>query len=398
MTFETSETFEPIRLGVIGLGRAFMLTLPAIQADKRVRLVAACAPRAKSRAAFEADFGGSTYEKISDICNDPNVEAVYIATPHQMHAEHVIAAAKCGKHVLVDKPLAISMEDGEAMVSACQQSGVHLIVGPSHSFDAPVQQARSIIEREELGKVRMIQSFNYTDFLYRPRRPEELVTNDGGGVIFSQAVHQIDIVRLLAGGMGRQVTAMTGNWDPKRPTEGAYSALLSFENGVFASLTYSGYAHFDSDEWLGWVGELGHDKNPEDYAPARRALETVASQDAEVTLKQKRTFGDAPALKPQTHHEHFGPIIISCDHGDIRLTPDGIWKYGNKERCFMPAPAMASPRTTVIDALVGALRKNSPPVQTGQWGLASLEVCHAILASAKSGKPVLLEKQTATNG
>ncbi len=372
-----------------------MLTLPAFQADKRIHLVAACAPREKSRAAFQSRFGGRSYADMADLCSDPDVEAVYVATPHQMHADHVVAAAKAGKHVLVDKPLAISMADGEAMIAVCRENGVHLIVGPSHSFDTPVQQAHALIKSGELGVVHMIHATNFTDFLYRPRRLEELDTDAGGGVIFSQAIHQIDMVRLLAGGVATRVTAMTGAWDPARPTEGAYSALLNFENGVFASLTYSGYAHFDTDEWMGWVGELGHDKDPETYGAARKALDRGLSPEAEAALKQTRNFGAAPDLDKPAHHEHFGPVIISCDKGDIRLTPDGIRVYGDRDRRFIPAPTLDNPRSTIVDALVEAVRNDTPPVQTGEWGLASLEVCHAILASAKTGKLVNLIKQVA---
>src|SRR5438045_1377686 len=98
----------------------------------------------------------------------------------------------------------------------------------------------------------MIHASYYTDFLYRPRRPEELDTARGGGVVFSQGAHQLDIVRLLGGGRVRSLRARTGAWDPKRATEGAYTAILDFDNGAFASITYSGYAHFDSDELSGW--------------------------------------------------------------------------------------------------------------------------------------------------
>ena len=98
----------------------------------------------------------------------------------------------------------------------------------------------------------MITALDFTDFLYRPRRPEELATESGGGAVFNQAAHQVDIVRLLAGGKVSSVRAFTGNWDRARPTEGAYSCLLGFDHGVFATLTYSGYAHFDSDELMGW--------------------------------------------------------------------------------------------------------------------------------------------------
>ncbi len=387
-------TFEPVRLGVVGLGRAFALTAPALRADRRVEAVAACAPRAESRAAFEAEFSGRGYADLDGLLAHPGLEAVYIATPHALHAEQAVAAAAAGKHVLVEKPLAVSMADGEAMVEACERAGVALIVGPSHSFDAPAAQARSLIGSGALGRMRMIHAFNYTDFLYRPRRPEELRTEAGGGVLFSQAVHQVDVVRLLAGGRATQVSALTGAWDPARPTEGAYSALLAFAGGAFASLTYSGYGRFDSDEWMGWTGELGHEKDPDDYGRARRALAAAPTPEAEAVLKRKRTFGAAEAAPAAPHHEQFGPVIVCCARGDIRLTPDGLWVYGD-ERRFEPAPRTPDPRTPVLDALVAAVRDGIQPVQTGRWGLASLEACHAILQSARNGAPVPLTRQVA---
>jgi phthalate 4,5-cis-dihydrodiol dehydrogenase len=382
-----------VRIGAVGLGRGFMLTLPAFRSDPRVALVAACTSRVESRAAFEAEFGGSAYADVEALCADPAVEAVYIATPHQLHAEHAVIAAKAGKHILIDKPLSVSMEDGRKIVAAAESAGVHLIVGPSHSFDAPVAEARRLIESGALGRVRMIQALNYTDFLYRPRRPEELRTEEGGGVVFSQAVHQVDIVRLLAGGRGREVFACAGAWDPERPSEGAYSALLTFEDGCFASLTYSGYGHFDSDVWMDGIGELGHRKQPGDYGRARRALAHVASADEERALKASRAYGATTSSANPETYEHFGPVIVLCERGDIRLTPSGLQVHGDIEQQFRPAPPFRVSRAEVIDALVGAVRGGRPPSQTGRWGLASLEVCHAILASAESRAPVRLTEQ-----
>ena len=142
--------------------------LPTFRNDARIRLVAAAAPRAESREAFEAEFGGRGYASVEALANDPEVEAVYIATPHQMHAEHVAAVAAAGKHILVDKPLSVTIADADKMVDAARAAGVHLIVGPSHSFDPPVLKARQIIESGQFGAVRMVQALNYTDFLYRP--------------------------------------------------------------------------------------------------------------------------------------------------------------------------------------------------------------------------------------
>lgn len=391
-----SLTSEPIGIGVAGLGRAFVLMLPTFRNASRVKLVAAAAPREESRAAFEEEFGGRGYASVEEMAADPNVEAVYIATPHQMHAEHVAAVAAAGKHILVDKPLAVTMADADRMVSAAREAGVHLIVGPSHSFDPPVVRARELIESGQFGAVRMVQALNYTDFLYRPRRPEELRTEEGGGVLFSQGVHQIDIVRLLCGGRARNITAMTGAWDPSRPTEGAYAALMDFENGAFATLTYSGYAHFDSDIWMDDVAELGGDKDPENYGAARRALQDL-DRDAEAQLKTTRTYGANSAPPTAHHNEHFGPIIVSCDRADLRLRPDGIEVFGDTERHLLNTPLDAAPRKTVIDALEAAVRRDIAPPQTGAWGRASLEVCHAILRSADSGEKVSLTRQCGLN-
>ena len=136
----------------------------------------------------------------------------------------------------------------------------------------------------------MIQAFNYTEFLYRPRRPEELDTASGGGVIFSQAIHQIDVVRALIGTRAERVVAMTGAWDTDRPTEGAYTAIIAFDGGRFATLTYSGYAHYDSDVLQDMIGELGARKDADAYGRARRALAALASPADEPKLKSGRTY------------------------------------------------------------------------------------------------------------
>ncbi|MGB7307024.1 MAG: Gfo/Idh/MocA family oxidoreductase [Burkholderiaceae bacterium] len=385
---------KPVRLGVIGLGRGFMLMLAAFDAHPGIQLTAACAPRAQSRDAFVARYPGAfTTDSVAALCARSDVDAVYIATPHQMHRDHILCAAAAGKHLLVDKPLAIDMADADDIVAAVAQAGVHLIVGPSHSFDEPVRHAAALLRGGGLGKPRQIQALNYTDFLYRPRRPEELVTARGGGVVFSQAAHQVDVVRLLAGCAATAVYAHTGNWDRGRSTEGAYTAMIHFGDSCCATLTYSGYAHFDSDEWMDWVGELGHRKSPKDYGRARRLLDGVTSPADEAALKMTRSFGSAPEPDIPEHHEHFGPIVVSTEQADLRLTATGVWIYGNNEKRFEPVAQRASPRAAVLDALFAAVRDKQPALQTAAWGRASLEICHAILGSARTGQPIRLQHQ-----
>src|SRR4029077_7354468 len=175
--------------------------------------------------------GAKVFEDVEALCAEGEVQAVYVASPHQFHVDHVKLAAAHGKHVLVEKPMALSLPESKEMIEVAAKANIKLIVGHSHSYDLPYLRTREMIRPRAYGRVRMINALNFTGFLYRPRRPEELDTRAGGGVVFSQAAHQVDIVRLLAGAKATSVRAFTGNWDPARPTEGAYNAQIKFEDG-----------------------------------------------------------------------------------------------------------------------------------------------------------------------
>lgn len=391
---------EPIvKLGVAGLGRGFMLLLPTLARHPQVQLVAAADPRADAREQFVKDFSGRTYDSVEALCADPELDAVYIATPHQLHVEHVRLAAANGKHALVEKPMALSLDDCQTMIDAMEAAGKWLIVGHSHSFDSPYKLTRRLIDGGEFGRVRMINMLNFTDFLYRPRRPEELDTKQGGGVVFSQAAHQVDIVRLLGGGVVKSVRAETGQWDPARPTEGAYSVFLTFEDGAVASLTYSGYAHFDTDEFMEWSGELGQRRNSELYGEARARLAEIGSPEEEAELKGKRAYGSGLSLSQAGSdvgtHNHFGLVLVSCEGADLRPMAEGVRIYADQSRYVEPLPAPDIPRREVLDELYAAVVHNTPPLHDGKWGLATMEVCMAILDSASQHQEILLKHQVA---
>lgn len=385
-----------LRVGVAGLGRAFTIMLPTFVQDERISLRAAADPRSEAREKFAADFKANAYASVEELCADATIEAIYVATPHQFHAAHVGMAAAAGKHVLVEKPLAVTLAECRSMIDAADAAGVHLIVGHSHSFDAPYRRTREVIAGGEFGKLGMITASNFTDFMYRPRRPEELVTALGGGVIFSQGAHQIDIIRLLGGGLVRSIRGFTASWDKDRAAEGAYAALFEFEDGAFATAVYSGYGHFDSDEFCGWIGEMGLPRERDRYGAARRALgDLTAAQEA--VLKAARNYGGteynaAVSVAPR-RHQHFGFLLASCAHADLRPTPDGVMIYGDFERRLEKVAVAAVPRAEVIDEFYDAITAGRAPLHTGRWAMATLEVCLAILRSAKERREITLENQ-----
>ena len=391
-------TREPLKLGVAGLGRAFTIMLPTFVADRRVELVAAADPNDAARERFASEFGAETYASVADLCRNPDVEVVYIATPHELHAEHAVLAAQSGKHLLIEKPLAISIDECRRIDDIVRKVGVAVVVGHSHSFDRPIRYTRELIASGRFGRMRMITAMNYTDFLYRPRRPAELDTRQGGGVLFSQAAHQVDIVRLLAGSPAKSVRAALGAWDRDRPTEGAYSALLQFENGAYASMSYSGYGHFDSDELCGWVGELGQRKEPNMHGSTRRALAELSDLSVEADLKAARNYGgaqyvDAKQTKAPVANEHFGMVVVSCEHADLRPLPSGIMVYTDDGAHLESLGAPAVPRGAVIDELCDAIVLGRAAVHDVRWATATLEVCVGMLRSGREQREITLVHQ-----
>jgi phthalate 4,5-cis-dihydrodiol dehydrogenase len=379
----------PLHLGVAGLGRAFSVMLPTFTRHPALRLVAASDTRVEARNRFADEFSAKTYDTVAALCADPAIDVVYVATPHQFHREHATLATKAGKHLLIEKPMALTLKDCAAIVEAVRKSGMQAVIGHSHSFDAPVRHLRTLIESGVYGRVRMINALNYTDYLYRPRRPEELDTLKGGGAVFNQGAHQVDIARLIAGAPVKSVRAMTGSWDQKRPTEGAYAALLTFANDAFASLAYNGYGHFDSDEFNGWIGELGQTKTP--YAgPFRLQFKT---QNDETAYKNARNYGGPDFFPPgdTAAHQHFGTFLVSCERADLRPVPNGVLIYQNGTSRLDAIPSSGVPRAEVIDELYDAIVHGKAPLHDVAWGMATVEVLLAMLQSAREGSDVRLK-------
>lgn len=128
---------------------------------------------------FEAEYEGETFETVEALCASPNVDVVYVATPNFLHAEHVVMAAEHGKHVIVEKPMALSVEQCTAMVAAADRNGVQLVCGHTHSFNPPIRRLRELVQSGELGRLSMLHTWNYTDLLVRPRAAWELDTARG---------------------------------------------------------------------------------------------------------------------------------------------------------------------------------------------------------------------------
>jgi phthalate 4,5-cis-dihydrodiol dehydrogenase len=120
---------ELLRIGVVGLGRAGAMMLRAMARHPKVQVTAAADLHREHLDRFQEHFGGLAFTDAAALCASPDVDAVYIATPHEYHAEHALLAASDGKHVVVEKPMALTIEDCDRMIEAARRAEVVLIVG-----------------------------------------------------------------------------------------------------------------------------------------------------------------------------------------------------------------------------------------------------------------------------
>jgi phthalate 4,5-cis-dihydrodiol dehydrogenase len=378
----------PIRLGIAGLGLAGSFMIRAAVAHPRIALCAGMDPLSRPREAFAHQFDAPVYSDFHDLCRNPSVEAIYISSPHRFHASQAVEAMEQGKHVLVEKPLALTLEECDEVVAAADRSGLHFIVGHTHAFDPNIREMHRIIESSELGRLGMILTFNYNDFLLRPHRSDEFDNKKGGGILFNQVAHQIEIVQLL-GGRIRSVRASVGALDRSRLAEGHCMAFLEFQNGAGASVVFSSYDFFDSDELHHWIAEGGTNKEPHRHGKTREAFLARAS---DLEAHQALGFGARMLPTVQPYLPHFGLIVVTCERGDMRLSPNGILIHGihGTREVAVPRGPGRPGHGDALDALWEAIREGRRCVHDARWGRATVEIILAILQSSNSHREVRL--------
>jgi phthalate 4,5-cis-dihydrodiol dehydrogenase len=388
---------QVLRLGIAGLGVASTQILPPLAKLPFMKITAAADTRAEALAKFRRTYDAEGYSTVEEMCRSANVDAVYIATPNALHAEHAITAAQHGKHIIVEKPMAMTLAECDAMNEATEKHGVKLLCGHTHSLDPPIRKIREIVKGGELGRLCMINTWNFNEFMYRPRMRHELEMSRG--VVLNQGPHHVDIVRLIGGGLARSVRAMTGVWDKARQWEGSYTCYLEFEDGTPATLVYSGYGFFDTAELFDWVGEGGQYRDSKTNINVRKRLSEVPTPEEEEQLKEAMRFGGkregeySHAWDGERKQPFFGFTLISCEKGDIRQTPGGLKIYGETEHREIPLVAGARGREAEVEELYNAVMHDRPVFHDGRWGAATLEVCLAMIESAEKRHEVFLSHQ-----
>ena len=398
---------KPLKMGLIGVGHGGSELLPMFEQAPQVELVAATDINPVRLEAVQAEHPEvRTYGSVKELCGDPEVDSVWIATPNDLHKSHTIMAASAGLNIICYKPMGTTLREAVSMVEAADKHGVKLMIGGLHSFYGPFRAMRRMIASGSMGAVRAIHSIAYTDWMLAPRVPEEVDPARGGGVFHRQAPHQVETLRFLGGGMVRSVRGTVGQWSSVRPSAGYFSAFLDFEDGTVATMAYNGYGYFMTSELVPWGNTRGLlSSTPESRAEVRRGLIDGSGLGNELERKESVRVGSTGGnfMAQQRSNErqpwmplHLGITVATCERGDIRQSAYGLYVYdddGNREE---PVEDMLRRVGAVeIEEFYDAVVNDRPLYHDGRWGLATMEAQMAILQSAEKRREIKLRHQVA---
>ena len=393
-------------IAMLGIGVGGTEMLPAFEQMETLDLVAGADLNPLTRERFTQRYEAQAYESVETLCEDKAVEAVWVSTPNRFHAEHAIYVMEHGKHVIVEKPMALNLEQAQKMVETSKRTGQVLIAGHTRSFIPPFRKMYNIIQSGQLGAVKSINFWAYTDWLLRPRSAEELDMAQGGGLVMRQGPHQIDTVRLLGGGMVKNVRGFVGQWMPERPIPGYYSALFEFESGAVANIVHDSHGYFMGGLLVPWGANS--QRYDEDERRLVRDGMAAGTRDEENDKQDIRIGGarEVEIFKREGDNRDVGGeawkpaepgfIVVSCERGNITRTGYGIMIWddkGHHEIDLKPPGGWAMNRRAELQELYDAVVHGAPVYHTGEWGLATLEATLAITESSKTGKLIELKHQ-----
>jgi len=273
-----------IGFGIVGAGMAARFHARAIAATADARLAAICRADASRAEEAAVELGVPCEASFEALLARPDVDAVCLCTPSGLHAEQAMAAAQAGKHVLVEKPMALRLADADAMIAACRNAGVQLGIALQRRTDPACRALHDAIRAGELGGLVLgtatVPYFRPQSY-YGSAAWRGTWSLDGGGALMNQGIHLVDLLLWLMGGEAEVVGASGGAAQHDIEVEDCVVAALRFScgaRGTIAATTAAapgfphrvevygsrGGAQFEGDALVRWEG---HPEGGGDTAP-----------------------------------------------------------------------------------------------------------------------------------
>lgn len=355
----------PVRTAIIGAGKvarthaAILSTLPDSE------FVAVCSRTPEKASALAGEFGVRAFTDIGDMIRSAKVEAVMICTPHPAHAEPAVAAMQAGAHVLVEKPLASSLTDCDAMISAAAQHNRKLGVISQRRWIASARRIRTAIDEGKIGRpvLGLATLLGWRSPAYYQSDPwRGRWDTEGGGVLVNQAPHQLDLLLWYMG----EIDEVSGYWanlnHPYIEVEDTAVAIVRFKSGALGNIV------------------LSNSQNPGLYGRVHVYGENGAALGVQTDGGSMFIAGMTPTLEPPFND------VWTIPGEDALLAG---WQHEEREFFGRIDPIQHYFALQIADFL-DAIQAFRPPMVTGADGRRVVELFSAIYESQRTHAPVKL--------
>jgi len=339
-----------IRIALIGCGRiakrhAELLGTGQIEG---ARLAAVCDVNAERAAAFGSRYAVPAFATIDELLRAPGIDAVAILTPSGMHAEHAVRVAASGRHVIVEKPMALTLADAESMIAAADAAGVRLFVVKQNRFNVPVVKAREALDAGRFGKLVLgtVRVRWCRDQSYYAQDDWRGTWAQDGGVLANQASHHVDMLSWFMGDVAAvHARATTALVDIE--TEDTAVATVRFRSGALGVVEATNAARpHDIEGSLSVLGSKG------------------AVEIAGFAVNKIRTW------------QFVDPLPSDAEvMGSYSVNPPNVYGFGHQ---------------AYYEHVVACLARGVRPLVDGHHGRQSLELIMALYESIASGREVTL--------
>jgi len=357
---------DRLRTALVGCGKVGQIHAQALGALPESEFVAACDLDLERATSFATRFGVKPFSDMTRMLEASGVQAVCIATPHPLHAESAILAAQAGVHVLVEKPLAASLNDCDLMLAAARRGGINLGVISQRRWYEPVKRMKTAIDAGKIGRpvLGAFTMYSWRDPAYYQSDPwRGRWDTEGGGVLVNQSPHMIDLLQWL---MDDEVVEVSGYWanlnHPSVPVEDSAVAILRFRHGALGSI----------------VASLS--QKPGIYTKVHIHGSTGASVGVETDRGATFIAGVSTIAEP--------PIN---DLWTIPGEEDRLARFQADDRAlFARIDAMSHYHSVQIKDFLQSIIEDRPPSVTGNDGRRVVALFQAIYQSSREGRSIRL--------
>ena len=342
----------PVRIALVGCGRISQNHFDAIRKVEGLRLVAVCDEQGSRAEAAGRTLGIPSFSDYGEMLRSAECDAVTICTPSGLHSAQGVEAARAGKHVITEKPMAITLEQADALVAACDEAHVHLFVVKQNRLNPPIQLLKRAVDKGRFGRLFLA---NATVRWQRPQEYYDAAPWRGtwefdGGAFMNQASHYVDLIQWLVGPV-ESVIAKTATQARRIEAEDSGAAVMRFRNGALGVIE---------------VNVLTFPKNLE----------------GSITLLGERGTAriGGTAVNKVEHWEFAEPDADDALVQGAATSPPSVYGFGHEGYY-----------RNVLGVLTGAAK----PETDGRAGRKSLELILGIYESAKTGREIPLPLRTA---